>query len=72
MGIRDEILDQPAVAAGMLEAGLPVIEAIARAIQSRRIEFVVIAGRGTSDHAGVYAPFTSLGRGRPPGRIGGA
>jgi glucosamine--fructose-6-phosphate aminotransferase (isomerizing) len=58
MGMRDEILEQPAVAAGLLETGLPVIEAIARAIQSREIEFVVIAGRGTSDHAGVYAQYT--------------
>ena len=57
MGMRDEILEQPAVAAGLLEKGLPVIEAIARAIQSREIEFVLIAGRGTSDHAGVYAQY---------------
>ena len=32
--MRDEILEQPAVAAGLLETGLPVIEAIARAIRS--------------------------------------
>ena len=70
--MREEILDQPAVAAGMLEAGLPVIKATARAIRSREIEFVVFAGQGTCDHAGVYALCTSLGRGRPPGRIGGA
>lgn len=57
MGMRDEILEQPAVAATLLETGLPVIEAVARAIQSREIEFVVIAGRGTSDHAGVYAQY---------------
>lgn len=57
MGMRDEILEQPAVAARLLATGLPVIEAIARAIQSREIEFVLIAGRGTSDHAGVYAQY---------------
>lgn len=57
MGMRDEILEQPAVAAGLLETGLPLIEAIARAIRSREIEFVMIAGRGTSDHAGVYAQY---------------
>ena len=55
--MRDEILEQPAVAAGLLETGLPVIVAIARAIQAREIEFVMIAGRGTSDHAGVYAQY---------------
>ncbi|MBA3876254.1 MAG: hypothetical protein C0498_04845 [Anaerolinea sp.] len=57
MGMRDEILEQPAIAAGLLETGLPEVEAIARAIRSREIEFVVIAGRGTSDHAGVYAQY---------------
>lgn len=55
--MRDEILEQPDVAAGMLETGLPAIEAIVGAIGSREIEFVVIAGRGTSDHAGVYAQY---------------
>ena len=43
MGMRDEILEQPAVAAGLLETGLPLIEAIARAIRSREIEYVTIA-----------------------------
>ncbi len=57
MGMRDEILEQPNVATGLLETSLPVIEAIAKAIQSREIEFVLIAGRGTSDHAGVYAQY---------------
>lgn len=57
MGLRDEILEQPDIAAGLLETGLPVVEAIVRAIRSREIEFVMIAGRGTSDHAGVYAQY---------------
>lgn len=57
MGMRNEILEQPALAAGLLKTGLPLIEAIARAIQLRGIEFVVIAGRGTSDHASVYAQY---------------
>jgi glucosamine--fructose-6-phosphate aminotransferase (isomerizing) len=57
MGMRDEILEQPTVAARLLETGLSVIEEIARAIQAREIEFVLIAGRGTSDHAGVYAQY---------------
>ncbi len=57
MGMRDEILEQPAVAARLLETSPSLIEEIARAIQSRAIEFVLIAGRGTSDHAGVYAQY---------------
>ncbi len=55
--MRNEILEQPALAAGLLKTGLPLIEAIARAMQLRGIEFVVIAGRGTSDHASVYAQY---------------
>ncbi len=57
MGMRNEILEQPSLAAGLLKTGLPLIAAIARAIQLRGIEFVVIAGRGTSDHASVYAQY---------------
>lgn len=57
MGMRDEILEQPDVAAGLLETSLPVVEAIVRVIRSRDIAFVMIAGRGTSDHAGVYAQY---------------
>lgn len=42
--MRNDILEQPALAAGLLKTGLPLIEAVARAIQLRGIEFVVIAG----------------------------
>ncbi|MEK6720942.1 MAG: SIS domain-containing protein [Chloroflexota bacterium] len=55
--MRDEILEQPNVAARLLETGPSPIEAITRAIRSHPIEFVLIAGRGTSDHAGVYAQY---------------
>lgn len=57
MGLRNEILEQPEVAAGLLETSLPLVEALVRTIRSREIAFVMIAGRGTSDHAGVYAQY---------------
>lgn len=57
MTMRDEILEQPDVVAALLNVSAPSIEAVVRAIRSRDIAFVLIAGRGTSDHAGVYAQY---------------
>lgn len=60
MSVRDEILEQPAAAARLLATqagdGSP-IEALAQAIHEREIEHVVIAARGSSDHAAIYAQY---------------
>ena len=56
MGLRDEIREQPDVVARLLER-TGEIEAIARAVRTHHVEHVVIAARGTSDHAAIYAQY---------------
>jgi glucosamine--fructose-6-phosphate aminotransferase (isomerizing) len=55
--LRAEIHDQPAVAARLLAAGPPVLDGVAAEVRRRGIGLVVIAARGTSDHAAVYAQY---------------
>jgi glutamine---fructose-6-phosphate transaminase (isomerizing) len=57
MTLRDEIQEQPAVAARFLESGLPVVRQIADALAERELDVVLIAARGTSDHAAIYAQY---------------
>ena len=59
-----EIAEIPAVVERVLGDGAAALDEVARAIARRSPRFVVIAARGTSDHAGVYARYlfeTSLG-----------
>ncbi len=57
MTLRDEILEQPAAARRFLASQSASVEAIADAIRGREIDHVVIAARGTSDHAAIYAQY---------------
>jgi glucosamine--fructose-6-phosphate aminotransferase (isomerizing) len=57
VGLRDEILEQPAAARRQVEAQADAVAAIAAAIRARDVETIVIAARGTSDHAAVYAQY---------------
>ncbi len=61
MSLREEIEEQPAVIERLLDAGRESIEGIADAvaarIASRAIDLVVLAARGTSDHAAIYAQY---------------
>ena len=57
MGLRDEILEQPAAAQRLLDAAPTAFAPIAAAVASRRPRFAVIAARGTSDNAGIYAQY---------------
>ncbi len=57
MGLREEILEQPAVAARLLEEQRPAIEEIAKAIKAADIDYAFLAARGTSDNAGRYAKY---------------
>ena len=52
-----EIAEQPAVLAGLLAQGGDAIADAARRIAKRRPRFVLIAARGTSDHAALYAQY---------------
>ena len=56
MGLRDEIGEQPDVVARLV-ARSAEIEAVARAVRVQHVEHVVIAARGTSDHAAIYAQY---------------
>ena len=57
MTLRDEILEQPAALRRQLELGRAAAAGVARAIRERGIDSIVIAARGTSDHAAIYAQY---------------
>jgi len=57
MGLKDEIFEQPAVLKHWLETQLDTARQIAQVIRERKVEYVFLAARGTSDHAGVYAQY---------------
>ncbi len=57
MGLKDEIAQQPQVLHNWLDTQLMQAQAIAEAIRQREVDFVFLAARGTSDHAGVYAQY---------------
>jgi glucosamine--fructose-6-phosphate aminotransferase (isomerizing) len=72
MSLHDEILAQPDVAARFLVDRAETIEAIAAPLRARPPGHVVIAARGTSDHAAIYAQYVlgvrhrlSVGLGTP-------
>jgi len=57
MALIDEIREQPEVAARLLAEAAPEVAAICEIIRSGAPTHVVIAARGTSDHAAVYAQY---------------
>jgi glucosamine--fructose-6-phosphate aminotransferase (isomerizing) len=57
MGLRDEILEQPDAVQRLLDAAPAAFAPISAALESRRPRFAVIAARGTSDNAGIYAQY---------------
>jgi glucosamine--fructose-6-phosphate aminotransferase (isomerizing) len=57
MSLHDEILEQPAAAARFLAAQADRVEQIAGSLRDRPPRHVVIAARGTSDHAAIYAQY---------------
>jgi glucosamine--fructose-6-phosphate aminotransferase (isomerizing) len=66
MSTLTEIAESPAVAARLLERAWPVVEAVARDARHRDIRLALIAARGTSDHAAIYAQYVLGGRNRLP------
>ena len=56
MTLLSEIREQPAVAAALLDRA-PAIARVGAALREREIEHVVIAARGSSDHAAIYAQY---------------
>jgi glucosamine--fructose-6-phosphate aminotransferase (isomerizing) len=57
MGLRDEILEQPNAARRQLVSPAGAIDAIAQRLRADPVESVVIAARGTSDHAAIYGQY---------------
>ena len=57
MALRDEIFEQPTVLRNWLNTQLDHVKHIAEAIAARKVDFVFLAARGTSDHAGVYGQY---------------
>jgi len=57
MGLRKEIFEQPETLQRLLDTQTARIERIARAIRQKDVDYVFLAARGTSDHAGLYAKY---------------
>ena len=57
MALRDEILEQPQALARLLDAAPGAYAGLAAQLQERRPRFVLIAARGTSDNAALYAQY---------------
>ena len=72
MTLHDEIAEQPEAAARFLAAQAGPMDAIAASLHERPVRQVVIAARGSSDHAALYAQYVlgirhrlSVGLGTP-------
>jgi glucosamine--fructose-6-phosphate aminotransferase (isomerizing) len=57
MTLHSEIFEQPERLASLLENQKQTVREIAKAIQSRTVQYAFLAGRGTSDNAGRYANY---------------
>jgi glucosamine--fructose-6-phosphate aminotransferase (isomerizing) len=55
--MADEIAEQPEALARLLDRGASAIRATARRIAERRPRFVLLAARGSSDHAALYGKY---------------
>ena len=66
MTVDAEILEQPVVAARLLAEAGPEIRHAAERIRGAECQYVVIAARGTSDNAAVYAQYVLGARNRLP------
>ncbi len=57
MSLHSEIFEQPRILNNLLDAQWRNIQQIARSLQSKEIDYVFLAARGTSDNAGRYAQY---------------
>jgi glucosamine--fructose-6-phosphate aminotransferase (isomerizing) len=57
MSMRSELGESPDVVEALLEGAAGPIDAIARTVRERDVDLVLIAARGTSDHAAIYAQY---------------
>jgi glucosamine--fructose-6-phosphate aminotransferase (isomerizing) len=66
MALLDEIREQPGVLQHWLDTSLDAVRQIADVVRQRDVQYVFLAARGTSDHAGVYAQYLLGSRNRLP------
>ena len=66
MGLNEEINEQPAVVGRLLARAPEMIDAIVRLVRDAGIGHVMVAARGSSDHAGVYGLYALGAIGRMP------
>jgi glucosamine--fructose-6-phosphate aminotransferase (isomerizing) len=66
VGLREEIGEQPAAIRRLLVEGREAIARAAAAIRAADVESVLVAARGTSDHAAIYAQYVLGARHRLP------
>ncbi len=66
MGLYQEIHEQPAVLRHWLDTQRDAVQRAADAVRDRQIDYVFLAARGTSDHAGIYAQYLWGSRNRLP------
>jgi glucosamine--fructose-6-phosphate aminotransferase (isomerizing) len=57
MPLRAEILEQPEVLSRLLDSQEATVKEIASRVRKLNIDYVFLAARGTSDHAGLYAKY---------------
>lgn len=57
MSMRSELGESPDVVTHLLDRAMGPIADVARMVRERDVDLVVIAARGTSDHAAVYAQY---------------
>jgi glucosamine--fructose-6-phosphate aminotransferase (isomerizing) len=57
MSLRDEILEQPAALERQLGSSTAAVAALAGDLRARPVDSVVIAARGSSDHAAIYGQY---------------
>lgn len=57
MTMRSELGEGPDIVERLLGGAVGQIEEVARAVRARQIDLAVIAARGTSDHAALYAQY---------------
>jgi glutamine---fructose-6-phosphate transaminase (isomerizing) len=57
MSLHAEIMEQPEVLGRLLDTKMEEVEKISRLLKRKKIEFVFLAARGTSDNAGLYAKY---------------
>ena len=57
MTMRSELGESPDLLEQLLEAAAPQVAAVVAAMREREIDVVVVAARGTSDHAALYGQY---------------